>query len=505
MRATAQRSLLQNETRTHNKVNELTDRDTNSSAPAEYATLGYDGAGNLTDDKESYKYEYDALYRLRKVKSQSNALVAEYWYNGLGYRLTVHQDTDTDGDVDASDKKYHFAYDERWRIVSTFRESDSSPKEEFAYHAAGLDARGGASYIDLIIMRLKDANTAWTAASDGTLEERIVYCQNWRADVSALVTSGGTLKEWVKYSAYGVPYGIPGGDTDTNFATADADLTQVQSWIDGSQYNVLGDIDLDGDVDTTDKSTIQNNYAGTTLGRGVMTAPGVNNRSGYGGCFIDSSTGFLSQVRNQVFNTVLGRWLQRDLVEYADSLNLYEYIRSAPIADLDPTGLGGPCIPDGCLGWTEHKWFNARGTTCTGKWSLQMKITQKFFTSWGTSPDSAHCSYGLHVDIQTQIWDDNIGDWRPINCGDGASRCDKMWWEFWHGAGTPCGFNYGWPKWAGPGTQGKDGSSRIGIDIVTPTQECNGFLQIAAFITVASWAGPRLNGLITCTCSCPEG
>jgi hypothetical protein len=32
-------------------------------------------------------------------------------------------------------------------------------------------------------MRDKDANTAWaTAAADGTLEERRVYCQNWRAD-----------------------------------------------------------------------------------------------------------------------------------------------------------------------------------------------------------------------------------------------------------------------------------------------------------------------------------
>jgi RHS repeat-associated protein len=335
-----------NETRTHNKVNELSDRDTNSSAPAEYTSLGYDGAGNLTDDKESYKYEYDAFYRLRKVKNQSNALVAEYWYNGLGYRLTVHQDTDTDGDVDASDKKYHSAYDERWRIVSTFRESDSSPKEEFIHHAAGLDGLGRSSYIDLVIMRLKDANTAWTAASDGTLEERIVYCQNWRADVSALVTSGGALKEWVKYSAYGVPYGIPGGDTDTDFAAADADLTQVQTWIDTSTYNVLGDIDLNGAVNATDKTTIQNDYSGTTLGRGVITAGSVSNRKGYAGYELSQSVGQKYQVRFRMFDSDLGRWMSRDPLEYVDGMNLQGYVGNRPHSSRDPYGLA--CFPGGC-------------------------------------------------------------------------------------------------------------------------------------------------------------
>ena len=63
-----------------------------------------------------------------------------------------------------------------------------------------LAGRGSSSYIVVVIMRDEDANTAWTAASDATLEERRYYVQNWRADVDALLTAGGDVSEWVRYS-----------------------------------------------------------------------------------------------------------------------------------------------------------------------------------------------------------------------------------------------------------------------------------------------------------------
>ncbi|MBL1217952.1 MAG: IS4/IS5 family transposase [Planctomycetes bacterium] len=120
--------------------------------------------------------------------------------------MSVHQDTD--GDVDANDKWYHFAYDDAWRIVATFREDDVNPKEQFVYHNAGLDGRGSSSYIDSVILRDKDASTGWTSQADA-LDEVRYYCQNWRADVSSIVTSGGYMVEWIKYSPYGIPFGLP--------------------------------------------------------------------------------------------------------------------------------------------------------------------------------------------------------------------------------------------------------------------------------------------------------
>jgi hypothetical protein len=55
----------------------------------------------------------------------------------------------------------------------------------------GLGNRGGSSNIDSVIMRDRDEKTGWTAASDGTLEERVFYVQNWRSDVVALVNAAG--------------------------------------------------------------------------------------------------------------------------------------------------------------------------------------------------------------------------------------------------------------------------------------------------------------------------
>ncbi len=62
-----------------------------------------------------------------------------------------------------------------------------------------------------MILRDKDANIAWSAASDGTLEERIYYCLNWRGDVVALIDDTADQVEQVRYSSYGVPFGLPMG------------------------------------------------------------------------------------------------------------------------------------------------------------------------------------------------------------------------------------------------------------------------------------------------------
>ncbi len=82
---------------------------------------------------------------LRKINTQASALVAEYRYNGLGFRTAWHYDVDEDGTVEntSDDPWFYFCYDERWRMVATYRSSDSTPKEQFAYHAAGYGGVDG--------------------------------------------------------------------------------------------------------------------------------------------------------------------------------------------------------------------------------------------------------------------------------------------------------------------------------------------------------------------------
>ncbi len=354
-----------NDDRTHNTVNELTARDTDDNGTDNY-TLTYDAVGNLTDDAESYEYVYDPFGRLRKVNTQATALVAEYKYNGLGQMVAVHEDTDTDADVDANDKWFYPAYDERWRIVANFRESDTAPKEEWVNQDAGLDGRGGSSYINGVVLRNKDANTAWTSASDGTLEERIYLCQNWRGDVSALVYASGDEVEQVRYSPFGTPFGLPGGDTDSDGDCDATDVTQIQTWIDAPAYDVRGDIELDGDVDATDKSVAQASYQGLSLGRGKLSAFG--SKRGWAG-YSKAVAADWYEARNRNVAPLLGRWNRRDPVGYADAQNLFSYGQGNPITRVDPMGtFSGPglAIVLPCPS-EDSKTFGFAG--CTVSWS----------------------------------------------------------------------------------------------------------------------------------------
>ncbi|MBL8801042.1 MAG: hypothetical protein JNN27_03540 [Planctomycetes bacterium] len=324
------------DTRTHNAVNELTARDTNTSSPAEFS-FTYDAAGNMTDDGV-YKYEWDAFYRLRKVRNQSNVLVSEYWYNGLGFLVIRHQDTDGSGAVDGSDKKYHTYYDERWRQIATFRESDTLPKEQFVYHCAGNGGWGGSSYIDSTLLRDKDQSTAWTAQADRT-ETRAYYCQNWRADVVVIVDHAAAIQESVRYSAYGVPIGLPMGDADADGDCDAGDLALVSGWIGTPTYNVRGDFNLDGVLDAKDE-TIATDNGGAVHGRGVLSDLDFGNRKGYAGYEADAKLlGSKWHVRHRVLDSVLGRWLRRDPLGYVDGVNFSAYVSGRSPAFGDAGGL----------------------------------------------------------------------------------------------------------------------------------------------------------------------
>ncbi len=331
-----------NDDRTHNVVNELTGRDTDDNGTDNY-TLAYNLLGQLTNDGASYKYKYDAFGRLVLVTDLSDATLAEFTYFGTGFLKSFHEDTEPDGDVDASDPVYNLVHDERWRLIAVYRADDDNPKELFVPHQAGLDGAGGSSYINGVVLRQRDANSGWTSAGDGTLEERRYYCQNWRGDLSAILTSGGLIAEWAKYTSYGIPFGLPGGDIDSDGDCDSADITQIQTWIDAPAYDVRGDIDLDGDVDSTDKTLAINNYQGATSGWNALSASAVANRVGYAGYQHDYNLD-LKHVRNRVYSAELGRWTRRDPLGYVSTPNFYLYADDHPLPFADATGLVSvPC------------------------------------------------------------------------------------------------------------------------------------------------------------------
>ncbi|MCK4873250.1 MAG: hypothetical protein KAS72_11035 [Phycisphaerales bacterium] len=322
---------------TFNAVNELTARDTDDDGNDDY-TLVYDAVGNLTDDDENYEYIYDAFGRLVEITDQSQDTVTEYAYNGLGYRISVHYDTDIDGDVDANDATYHHVYDTHWQVVGTYRNDDDDPKEQFTHHSAGVSSgQGGSSYIDMIICRDKDANTDWDAEADGTLEKRTYYFQNYHGDVVALLTDSGALEERVFYSPYGVPFASRVGDADADGDVDQSDLGIVLAALSGP-YNARCDFDLDGDVDQSDLG-IHLATSGSSLGRGVLSSDDVQNFFGYAGYRHDEAIDVICHVRYRVYLAELGRWTRRDPLGYVDGMNLYEYACDSPLVNYDPFGL----------------------------------------------------------------------------------------------------------------------------------------------------------------------
>jgi RHS repeat-associated protein len=354
-----------NDTGTFDKANKWTKRDIHSDSSVAYFPA-YDGNGSMTDDNQSYKYVWDAFGRLVTVKNQSSAVVAEYKYNGLGYRIGWHYDTNgsgtttPDGTVDGFDAWLYFCYDDRWRIVATYHASDANdhPKERFVWHNAGANGLGGSSYIDSIVLRDKDANTNWCDSSDGVLEDRIYYCQNWRADVSVIVGTDGTPIEWIKYSAYGVPSSFALGDFDLSGKIDSGDDTAYKS----GSYRT--DMNFDGDTDKDDDTAFYASYnAASTGGFGVLSRSLTGNRIGYAGYQWDPVIGSY-HVRHRVYNPGLGRWLQRDPLGISlftsrlrqrepvgdhEGPNSYAYVKSGPLLARDPSGLCG-CRTDSA--WT---------------------------------------------------------------------------------------------------------------------------------------------------------
>jgi len=362
--------------RTHNKVNEITARDTDDDGTDDF-TLTWDVAGNLSDDDEDYEYVYDAWNRLRKIQDTSDqSLIAEYRYNGLAYRIAEHADTDDDGDVDASDEWHYFANDTSWRMVAMLVDSDTDPTKQYVHHDAGADGLGGSSYVDLVVLRDRDTT------ANGTLNERLYYGQNWRADVSTLFTGAGRPKEHVRYFAYGIPFGMPGGDTDSSGGTDQTDIDAIQDLIDTSSYDINGDLDYDGDVDAADKSTAESAFVGIEMGFRVLSDESVANVRAAAGSELHSPV--LVGDGSVYRHVVLGQWVGRQGARGA--LRLSEAVAPRPIeattggGGITSSASGGEPGVEGGVGAASP----SAGTACE---QLCCKV-QKFLGGvlWGVGP-----------------------------------------------------------------------------------------------------------------------
>ncbi len=208
---------------------------------------------------------------------------------------------------------------------------------------------GDALYIDAVVLRDRDANTAWHDEADGTLEERVYYCQNWRADVVALFSSAGHMLHQVRYDPYGVPFGISKADINGDGVLDSADSSLfVTLYNSGSGTHPFADWNLDGTLSSQDPIAFLSSYnADAALGYGVLSydfaRAGGSSRKGYAGYELapelSSAKPCLYHVRYRVYDASMGRWTSRDPLGYVDGMSLYAYAGSRPVVGVDSLGL----------------------------------------------------------------------------------------------------------------------------------------------------------------------
>jgi RHS repeat-associated protein len=279
--------------------------------------------------------------------------VVEYTYNGLNQQIGRHADLDADGDVDSTDKWEWTIYDPRWRRVATYMvaggttisgSADSDPKERYVHHAAGRS--GGGSYLDSVILRDRDQTAGNNGVADGTLEQRLYYGQNWRADTVVLMTGTGRILERLTYSAYGVATRHPVADFNRDGFTDFFDDLAYDDCFTGSgggcPSGQTADLNLDGVADMFDYDEWDLSYAEqVNTARGVLSqtdASAAVSRIGYAGYWFEPSTQTYL-VRNREYDPNVGTWDERDPMGYHDGADLYMYVRDNPVTGRDPMGL----------------------------------------------------------------------------------------------------------------------------------------------------------------------
>jgi RHS repeat-associated protein len=289
-----------NQTRTHNAVNEIT----GISGGNWMTPPTYDAAGNMTagpwpgNETATQKYVYDAWNRLSQVKDGSDALVAEYRYDGLNHRIAKIVVTGTGGACVRTD----FYYNESWQVLEERRQ---------AFETLGTDGTSGGArgtlagptyaqyvwdlrYIDAPVLRWR--NSHWDTDENNGLDETMYYCNDANMNVTALVdaTSGSATEGQVVERYLYDPYGS---------------VTVCDS-------------------------------AWTPRANGWFDEASKKNEILYCGYRFDPETG-MYQARFRYYQPTMGQWVSRDPIDYADGMGLYDYVGSSPEVAADALGLWG--------------------------------------------------------------------------------------------------------------------------------------------------------------------
>ena len=279
-----------NQDRTHNAVNEV------ETIGGSGSLVAFSPAGNMTktpkpnDWSSAYDLTYDAWNRLVKVKSGTTT-VATYAYDGLNRRTAK---------TTSSTSTRHYYFSSQWQILEERLNTATTPDRQFVWGLMGLD--------NLV---LRDTTT-----------ERLYSLQDAIGSVTAVADTGGTMQERYGYNAFGQPR-VMTMDFDSLPSSSYAWETLYDSYLWDSETHFF---------------QVRYRYLHPTLGRWISRDP-----------LYEPGFALRDQVRLDT-----AKWLNSNrTLEYGnkanssfdgtgsgqDSMNLYVYVKNAPINYLDASGL----------------------------------------------------------------------------------------------------------------------------------------------------------------------
>jgi RHS repeat-associated protein len=346
--------------RTHNQANELSTRAIkkgDGSATTATLPFAYDAAGQMRDEQrltDGRRYTHDAWGRLVKVEKVDTATqavtpISTHRFNGLHWRIAKAWHAQPDAQ-NKPDRKTTFWYDASWRVIQ--ENQVDQVNEAGDVQEAVIQQFWGIRYIDDAVARLRMTGNGSGEVEQDSPEEIAFQLTDAQFSVIALATPGdpSVVIDRIAYTPYGESTRTLRSDVNGDGVVNEKDYTgvilpRIGAAIGTADYRVEADLNRDGSITQDDYDIcIADDGLETSggVGEAGLFSAGVRNSVGYCGYIHNEDTG-LYTVRFRTYSPALGRWLTRDPLDYADSMNLMEYCRSSPSMWLDPTGLLAKC------------------------------------------------------------------------------------------------------------------------------------------------------------------
>jgi RHS repeat-associated protein len=217
---------------------------------------------------------------------------------------------DANGNL-SQDTSYNYLYDEENRVTQVQRRSDAAIVGQYAYDALGRRV-------------VKIANPAGASFTtdyyyDGA---RVIEEQTTGGATIATYSYGNYVDEVLTMDRGGNTYYYHQNALATPHALTDSGANVVERYT----YDVYGSV-----------SVLDAAYVLLPLNPWGTPHSAVGNPWLFTGRQLDEETG-LYFYRARYYDSLKGRFLERDPLGYIDGMNLYEYVRSRPTRFTDPSG-----------------------------------------------------------------------------------------------------------------------------------------------------------------------